>query len=471
MRKIYKELGDTVLPRRIQEAYLRVPEYRDALRSSSKLDLDIWKKLLEMNSGTHQTYYICHNLTGPKVRALLRKAPELDDDHRRWDMDMAVRDWLIGHKVDEKLGRMVLRSGLPNAAKAVLWSPLVTSGLKVKVARNAYRAERTAWLVKTAPEEVTDDEVWALITAPDTIERACQGSMLDDRLKQAETVKAAELFHARPGLRKRALDGEHPRLLMAVSAVKLTPEEQDLLIETHQRMWHGGDIEDLMENVSEGLLRGHGYNNRRRIDPLMNVANTPWCTPRLWDHVRDGHNAQVQVHDDRLVCMDQLGYKRHSRLRDVNQQPGGNVLKMDEDEVEAWLSSAIYDVTLSAPYVALEMLQVKDLSRSLVSRRAQAIKVNVDGLKELLETMGRRYVNVLKSAEKPSVPFKRESEPYLLAELDTLCRDALYPEYDLGMKVLLESCMTDDELDVALLLLVEEYPGTLRELIHTAQTI
>lgn len=452
------------LPETVQRVAARTVA-RDCLRESPFLCEDVWLDLLSDHRSSRTTKYLRVNLTQWRVTRVLEAMPSLDlEERQRSDVDLELASWMLRHPPSEPVARKVLASGLPNSANVALLSGRVSLRTKQRLAALAYRSDRIFWLALPEALAVGDDEAWGLATLPDTLEQCCSGTMLDTRLRSWEVMNLAQLLHVRPSLRDRAVASKEPWILMAASSVRLDEEQQRLLVASSEEHFTGPDAGVVLDALSSYYSK--------EVDPIGNLASTPWCSKEVWAHL-ESRQGITWVKDGRLLRRDDLGYRRHREVRNLERLPAADLRSADAGTVKAWLEHSSYSSQPSAPFVVLETLANRGLPSHVSRLRRGDVLWSSDRLGAVLQHLGNRFTVNLKEPlltrySPPETEVAREDVGVAYGHCE-MGEALLFG--DGGISVMLAAGLTTDEWEVALTLLVEGFQGTVDELVDVSRSI
>lgn len=450
----------------LQRALLQVPAAHKALRDNPFLDNTTWRALLRSQGSESRGMYLYKHPTRDRVRTLLRVTSDLGVSERtRSDIDIAISEWMLEHRLDARTLSLAVRCGLPNVANVVLRHPSAGFHQRRAVAPAAYLADRLVWLASPQADPLGDEEVWKLAELPDTLEDCCEGTFLDSELRRREVVYSAQLLHVRPALQPRAIAAGSVRWLIAAASVKLPPELQLQLLSRARLL-------DPSEERALGSKLTRSYDGSI-VDAVSVLVGTPWCTHEVLASIAAEPTARVRVREDGRAYLQvdrEYSYRNGYVLRSLDSRPTSDLRTAPMGAVETWLEHAEWSDALSAPYVVLETLGRSDLPERLRRQRRRAVHGQARAIAQVLARTPR-WRHLERCAELTRYGSPDVMTPYTpqpagpsasLLEAGVLA--------DAGLEYLTR-VLDETELVLALTLLFEGAGGTVGELADTARAV
>ncbi len=138
-------------------------------------------------------------------------------------------------------------------------------------------------------------------TQPDFVERLDDGIHVVDTGFHRPRFDAAYLIveQGRAAFVDAGTNHSVPRLLAALGAVGLAPEDVDLVIATHVHLDHAGGVGLLMQNLPEAKLVAHPRGARHLIDPVHLVKGATAVYGA--DEIERSYGKIVGVPEERVV--------------------------------------------------------------------------------------------------------------------------------------------------------------------------
>lgn len=453
------DLGIVPLGPRIEAHALKTDSGQDLLRANVLLGTSTWDALLatcpEEGLCTYQVRCFTENLTRRRVERLLRAGDRLErmlSATTLWDVDWAIARALNRHGVGARTVGPLRRCArlLPITSAAVLrgTAPLA---LKVELARHAFEAPRLLWLATEEADGLGDEEVWDLAVNGKILSVGLERTVFGDEDQKHAGHMRAQLLYARPSLIDRALASSDERWWFAASMVPLTPAHQELLQTLTKANWQTGTPRPWLGKLCDAYAAA-------MLNPMVRVAQGPWCTKASFDFVIARHFSRRGSWG---ISLENSAFSwrcyplRVGSLLDTDRGVGD----LDDASLCRWLAG-------SEPhhFVVAESLR-RPLSGTAARLRRAAVVQVLDTLPAVLWRYGRRFDALYASQrpvsgwwwEIPEAQTRPAGSPRALLTNEPIGTNRT----DHGAGCLERSALTDQEFEVAFSLWVDPNNDTM----------